>query len=57
MVREACRESWDRFISNTGNNEHERQQMVYKIMKTLNKPTKDSFQTNDIIEQEWIGNK
>lgn len=42
LVRQAHRESWDKYVSNIEHDIHGRQTSAYKIMKHLNKEEKDA---------------
>ena len=53
IVRQAHRQSWERFISNIEHDVHGRQVMAYKIMKMLNGKEREEVSVNPITVELW----
>ena len=54
LVREAHKDSWERFIANIENDIHGRQLIAYKVMKTINNSEKEQLRINVIKVDDWI---
>ena len=54
ITRTAHEESWDRFISTIEADIHGRQNIAYKVMRSMNSEEKDRLMINNIKKEEWI---
>jgi hypothetical protein len=52
----AHQESWEKFISITEHDVHGRQQIAYKVIKSLNSAQRDTAQINNIKIEQWTKN-
>jgi hypothetical protein len=52
----AHQESWEKFISTIEHDVHGRQQIAYKVIKSLNSTQRDTAQINNIKTEQWTKN-